>query len=186
LPLWGGDITTLSCGDCPWFLAKNSLVRFAALPPAAERNLELFPGFSKDLYGLWASYRLAARLAGSGHKEEGTPDTTPADSRHSGEDSSHSGGNSSHTGGNSSHNNGDSSICEHLDPVVLEIAENARTKNRLTPQMMRNFVGVLAPGKRAMSGNAPDVAAVVPIPVEENDVAPDADTIDGVELAHGF
>jgi hypothetical protein len=22
LPLWGGDITTLSCGDCPRFLAK--------------------------------------------------------------------------------------------------------------------------------------------------------------------
>ena len=52
--------------------------------------------------------------------------------------------------------------------------------------MMRSFVGVLAPGKRAMSGNAPDVAPVVPIPVEENDVAPDADTIDGVELAHDF
>ena len=52
--------------------------------------------------------------------------------------------------------------------------------------MMRNFVDVLAPGKRTMSGNAFDVAAVVPLPVEENDVAPDADTIDGVELAHGF
>jgi len=36
---WPRFPTTLSCGDCPRFLAKNSLVRFAALPPAAERNL---------------------------------------------------------------------------------------------------------------------------------------------------
>ena len=38
----------------------------------------------KDGYGRWASYRLAERLAGSRHKEEGTPDITPADSRHNG------------------------------------------------------------------------------------------------------
>jgi hypothetical protein len=25
LPLWGGDITTLSCGDCPQFLAASFL-----------------------------------------------------------------------------------------------------------------------------------------------------------------
>ena len=37
----------------------------------------------KDGYGRWASYRLSERLAGSRHKEEGTPDTIPEDSRHS-------------------------------------------------------------------------------------------------------
>ena len=79
-PLGRGHHKPYRVGTVPGFL----LVRFAALPPAAERNLELLPGFSKDLYGSWASYRLAERLAGSRHKEEGTPDITPADSSHSG------------------------------------------------------------------------------------------------------
>jgi hypothetical protein len=83
-----GTVPGFLLGTVPGFL----LVRFAALPLAAERNLELLPGFSKDLYGSWASYRLVERLAGSRHKEEGTPDTTPTDSSHSGEDFSHSGG----------------------------------------------------------------------------------------------
>lgn len=88
---------------------------------------------AKHGYGRWASYRLAERLAGSRHKEEGTPDITPGDSRHSGE-------NSSHSGGNSSHNDGDASLSEQFDSVLLKIAENARAKSRLTPEAMRDLL----------------------------------------------
>ena len=101
----------------------------------------------KDGYGRWASYRLAERLAGSRHKEEGTPDITPGDSRHSGENSSHNSensshntGNSSHSGGSSSHNEGDVSLSEQFDSVLLKIAENARAKSRLTPEAMRDLL----------------------------------------------
>ena len=79
---------------CPFGAGKSQPYRVRTVPgfaiaqdwrtPAAEKNLELLPGFSKDLYGSWASYGLAERLAGSRHKEEGTPDITPADSSHSG------------------------------------------------------------------------------------------------------
>ena len=109
---------------------------------------------AKHGYGRWASYRLAERLAGSRHKEEGTPEITPGDSRHSGENSSHSRGNSSHnsgnsshntgnsshSGGNSSHNEGDASLSEQFDSVLLKIAENARAKSRLTPEAMRDLL----------------------------------------------
>jgi hypothetical protein len=108
----------------------------------------------KDGYGRWASYRLAERLAGSRHKEEGTPDITPGDSRHNGENSSHNTGNSSHSNGNSSHNtgnsshsgvnslhnDGDASLSEQFDPVLLKIAENARTKSRLAPEVMQDLL----------------------------------------------
>jgi hypothetical protein len=102
---------------------------------------------AKHGYGRWASYRLAERLAGSRHKEEGTPDITPGDSRHSGENpshntgnSSHNTGNSSHNTGNSSHNDGDASLSEQFDSVLLKIAENARAKSRLTPEAMRDLL----------------------------------------------
>jgi ATP-dependent DNA helicase RecG len=94
----------------------------------------------KDGYGRWASYRLAERLAGSRHKEEGTTDITPGDSRHNGENSSHNTGNSSHSNGNSLHNDGDASLSEQFDPVFLKIAENARTKSRLAPEVMQDLL----------------------------------------------
>ena len=49
------------------------------------------------------------RLVGSRHKEEGTRDATPVDSRHS--------------GGNSSHSDGDRSLSEWFDPFVLKMTK---------------------------------------------------------------
>ena len=87
----------------------------------------------KDGYGRWALYRLAERLAGSRHKEEGTPDTTPGDSRHS--------GTTPVTEGQPS------DAAPEDDPALLAIAEPARKQKRLDPDEMRRLIRSLCQGR---------------------------------------
>jgi ATP-dependent DNA helicase RecG len=87
----------------------------------------------KDGYGRWASYRLSERLAGSRHREEGTPDITSEDSRHSEA----------------------SPVTEEQtpaatpeeDPALLAIAEPARKQKRLAPEEMRRLIQSLCQGR---------------------------------------
>jgi ATP-dependent DNA helicase RecG len=83
----------------------------------------------KDGYGRWASYQLSERLAGSRHKEVGTPDIKPEDSRHS---------------------EATPVIAEQSpgttpeeDPSLLAVAEPARQQKRLDPDEMRRLIRVL-------------------------------------------
>ena len=87
----------------------------------------------KDGYGRWASYRLSERLAGSGHNKEGTPDTTPGDSRHSGTTPVTAGQAPAGT--------------PEEDPALLTIAEPARKQKRLDPDEMRRLIRALCQGR---------------------------------------
>jgi ATP-dependent DNA helicase RecG len=87
----------------------------------------------KDGYGRWASYGLAARLARSRHKGEGTPDITLADSRHSESTPDIEG-------------QAPDGAPEN-DPILLAIAEPARQQKRLDPDEMRNLIRLLCKGR---------------------------------------
>jgi ATP-dependent DNA helicase RecG len=87
----------------------------------------------KDGYGRWASYRLSERAAGSRHKEEGSPDITPEDSRHSEAPPV--------TGGQAP------AIAPESDPALLAIAEPARKQKRLDPDEMRRLIRALCQGR---------------------------------------
>lgn len=76
----------------------------------------------KNGYGRGASYRLTERLARSRQNEDGTPDTTVEDS--------------GYDDGSSSHNDGDLSLRDQFEPLLEQIAETARSKSRLTPEVM--------------------------------------------------
>ena len=87
----------------------------------------------KDGYGRWASYRLAERLARSGHNAVGTPDTTAEDSGHNVTTPDISG--QTVTG-----------VSEE-DPALLAIAEPARQQERLDPGEMRDLIRILCRGR---------------------------------------
>lgn len=87
----------------------------------------------KDGYGRWASYRLSERLAGSRHKDEGTPDTRMKDSRHS--------ETTPVTGGQAPDGAAED------DPALLAIAEPARKQKRLGPDDMRRLIRSLCQGR---------------------------------------
>jgi ATP-dependent DNA helicase RecG len=87
----------------------------------------------KDGYGRWASYRLAERLAGSRHKEEGTPDTTLEDSRHS--------ETTPVTAGQAPDG------APEDNPALLAVAEPARKQKRLDPDEMRRLIRSLCQGR---------------------------------------
>lgn len=74
---------------------------------------------------------------------------------------------------------------DELETMVLKelLGPGSAEEELVEPPATRYFVGVLAPRKRAKSGAAPVVSLVVPPPAEEDDVDPDADIIDGDELA---
>ena len=76
---------------------------------------------------------------------------------------------------------------DELETMVLKelLGPGSADEEIIESPATRYFVGVLAPRKRAKSGTAPVVAAVVPPPAEDDDVDPDADIIDGDELALG-
>jgi hypothetical protein len=76
---------------------------------------------------------------------------------------------------------------DELETMVLKelLGPGSADEEIIESPATRYFVGVLAPRKRAKSGTAPVVAAVVPPPAEDDDVDPDADLIDGDELALG-
>lgn len=97
----------------------------------------------KDGYGRWASYRLAERVAGAGVNAQGTPDLAAGDSERKEASSPRKIGNSSHNAGNSSHNEGDSLQSDQFDPALLVIAEQARAKDRLTPESMQEVLTAL-------------------------------------------
>jgi len=87
----------------------------------------------KDGYGRWASYRLAERLARSGHNAVGTPDTTEEDSGHK-------------------VTTPDTSVqtvtgVPEEDPALLAIAEPARQQERLDPGEMRSIIRTLCRGR---------------------------------------
>jgi len=83
----GREVQALVTADVEGNVTKQRLQQFCTDHTAdITRLLQdlVAKGFlAKDGYGRRASYRLAERLAGSRHKEEGTPDITPGDSRHS-------------------------------------------------------------------------------------------------------
>jgi len=76
---------------------------------------------------------------------------------------------------------------DELETMVLKelLGPGSAEEEVIESPATRYFVGMLAPRKRARSGAAPVVAAVVSPPAEDDDVDPDADIIDGDELALG-
>ncbi|MCY3005160.1 MAG: hypothetical protein NTV29_04175 [Planctomycetota bacterium] len=76
---------------------------------------------------------------------------------------------------------------DELETMVLKelLGPGSTEEEIIESPATRYFVGVLAPRKRAKAGATPIVAAVVPPPAEDDDVDPDADIIDGDELALG-
>jgi ATP-dependent DNA helicase RecG len=98
----------------------------------------------KNGYGRWASYRFSERLAGSGHVE-GTPDTN---SRHGkGTPDTNSGHGEGTPDTNSRHGDGTPDaagvvLSERVedDPGLLAIAEPARRRQQLSPDVMRPII----------------------------------------------
>ena len=129
----GREVQALVTADVEGCVTNQRLQQFCTDHTAdITRLLQDLVGKSlleKDGYGRWATYRLSDRLAESRHSYEGTPDTRPEDSGHS--------------NGNSSHNGGDSSLSDQFELALLQIAETARTRSRLTPEVMEDVLVAL-------------------------------------------
>ncbi len=133
----GREVQALVTADVEASVTNQRLQQFSAdhttdiarlLQGLAKKGLLL-----KDGHGRGAPYRLSRQLAGSRHKEEGTPDTTPKDSRHSGTtpDISSPG----------------PALAPENDPALLAIAEPARQQKRLHPVEMRRLIRLLCQGR---------------------------------------
>lgn len=133
----GREVQALVTADVEEVVTNQRLQQFCADHTSditrLLQNLVAKGFLEKDGYGRWASYRLAERLVGSRHTEEEAPDTTPGDSRHS--------GTSPVTAGQTP------GVPPEEDPVLLAIAEPARTQKRLDPDEMRTLIRTLCQGR---------------------------------------
>ena len=133
----GREVQALVTADVEEIVTNQRLQQFCADHTSdITRLLQslVAKGFlEKDGYGRWASYRLAERLARSGHTGGEAPDTTPGDSGHSGA--------SPVTAGQTP------GVAPEEDPTLLAIAEPARTQKRLDPEEMRSLIRSLCQGR---------------------------------------
>jgi ATP-dependent DNA helicase RecG len=140
----GREVQALVTADVEGSVSNQRLQQFCADHTAditrLLQNLVAKGLLEKDGYGRWASYRLSGHLAKSRHGE-GTPDTN---SRH-GEATPDT--NSRHGEGTPDTTASGTPENPENDPALLAIAEPARKRQQLKPEVMRPIIRALCRGR---------------------------------------